>query len=119
MNSKPVVVVAMSGGVDSSVAAALLVEQGYTVIGMMLRLWSDTDTEQANRCCSPDSVAMARRVAGILSIPFYVLDARQFFYDHVVKPFMHDYSRNITPNPCITCNRIVRWDFLLNRALTS
>jgi tRNA-uridine 2-sulfurtransferase len=119
MSAKPVVVVAMSGGVDSSVAAALLVEQGYTVVGMMLRLWSDTDSETTNRCCSPDSVAMARRIAAILSIPFYVLDARQFFYEQVVKPFLFDYAHNLTPNPCISCNRIVRWNFLLNHALAS
>jgi tRNA-uridine 2-sulfurtransferase len=119
MSAKPVVVVAMSGGVDSSVAAALLIEQGYTVIGMMLRLWSDADSVTTNRCCSPDSMAMARRIAAILSIPFYVLDARQFFYEHVVKSFLYDYAHNLTPNPCISCNRIVRWDYLLNHAIAS
>jgi len=119
MSAKPVVAIAMSGGVDSSVAAALLVEHGYTVIGMMLRLWSEQDSERVNRCCTPDSMAMARRVASILSIPFYVLDARQFFYDTVVKSFIYDYTHNLTPNPCITCNRIVRWDFLLNHALSA
>ncbi len=119
MTAKPVVAIAMSGGVDSSVAAALLVERGYTVIGMMLRLWSEQDSDRANRCCTPDSMAMARRVASILSIPFYVLDARQFFYDAVVKSFIHDYTHNLTPNPCITCNRIVRWGFLLNHALSA
>ncbi len=119
MSAKPIVAIAMSGGVDSSVAAALLVERGYTVIGMMLRLWSEADSERANRCCTPDSMAMARRVASILSIPFYVLDARQFFYDTVVTSFIHDYTHNLTPNPCITCNRIVRWDFLFNHALSA
>src|SRR4030066_687278 len=105
MKTKAVVAVAMSGGVDSSVTAALLVEQGYTVVGMMLRLWSEPDSEHLNRCCAPDSMAMARRVASLLPIPFYVLDARQFFYDAVVKPFIHDYTHNLTPNPCINCNR--------------
>lgn len=119
MSTKPIVAVAMSGGVDSSVAAALLVEQGYSVIGMMLKLWSEQDSEQANRCCTPDSMAQARRVASILSIPFYVLDARQFFFYSVVKPFVDGYAQNLTPNPCITCNRIVRWDFLLNHALAA
>jgi tRNA-specific 2-thiouridylase len=119
MGDNQVVVVAMSGGVDSSVAAALLVEQGYTVIGMMLRLWSETDSDRANRCCSPYSMAMARRVAAQLSIPFYVLDARQFFYDQVVEPFLTDYAKNLTPNPCISCNRFVRWDFLFRHALTA
>lgn len=116
MSIKPVVAVAMSGGVDSSVTAALLVEQGYAVIGMMLRLWSEQDSERSNRCCTPDSMALSRRVASMLSIPFYILDARQHFYDVVVKPFIHDYTHNLTPNPCIACNRFVRWGFLLNHA---
>jgi tRNA-uridine 2-sulfurtransferase len=119
MSTKSVVAVAMSGGVDSSVAAALLVEQGYTVIGMMLRLWSEQNAERANRCCTPDSMAQARRVASLLSIPFYVLDARQIFYDQVVIPFINDYAHNLTPNPCIYCNRSIRWDFLLNQALSA
>jgi tRNA-specific 2-thiouridylase len=119
MSTKPVVVVAMSGGVDSSVAAALLVERGFNVIGMMLRLWSEQDSERSNRCCTPDSIALARRVASILSIPFYVLDARQLFFDAVVKPFIDDYSHNLTPNPCIYCNRFIRWHFLLNHALAA
>jgi tRNA-specific 2-thiouridylase len=119
MSKNPIVAIAMSGGVDSSVAAALLVEQGYTVIGMMLRLWSDQDADRSNRCCTPDSMAQARRVASLLSIPFYVLDARQVFYDQVVNPFIYDYAHNLTPNPCIYCNRSIRWDFLLNHALTT
>ena len=85
----------------------------------MLRLWSEQDSERTNRCCTPDSVAMARRVASQLSIPFYVLDARQYFYDTVVTSFIDDYTHNLTPNPCITCNRLVRWDFLLNHALAA
>jgi tRNA-specific 2-thiouridylase len=116
MSSKPIVAVAMSGGVDSSVAAALLVDGGYSVIGMMLRLWSEQDAERSNRCCTPDSIASARRIASILSIPFYVLDARQLFYDSVVQPFITDYAHNRTPNPCIACNRLVRWGFLFNYA---
>ena len=119
MSDKPVVAIAMSGGVDSSVAAALLVEQGYKVIGVMLNLWSEPGSENLNRCCTPDSQAMARQVASILSIPFYVLDARQLFYDAVVKPFIHDYTHNRTPNPCLSCNRQVRWGFLLNYALAA
>ncbi len=119
MDSKPVVAVAMSGGVDSSVAAALLVEQGYTVIGMMLRLWSEPNAERYNRCCTPDSMAMAKRVASQLSIPFYVLDARQYFYDTVVTPFINDYTHGLTPNPCLSCNRLVRWGFLLKHAMAS
>jgi tRNA-specific 2-thiouridylase len=119
VTSKPVVAVAMSGGVDSSVAAALLVERGFSVFGLMLRLWSEQDNEGVNRCCNPDSMAFARRVAAILSIPFYVIDARQFFYDTVITSFIHDYTHNLTPNPCITCNRLVRWEFMLNYALSA
>jgi tRNA-uridine 2-sulfurtransferase len=119
MNSRPTVVVAMSGGVDSSVAAALLVEQGYSVIGMMLRLWTDPGSEGLNRCCTPAAMSMAQSVARILSIPFYVLDARQVFYDQVVRPFIDDYTHNLTPNPCIPCNRQVRWGFLLDHALAA
>ena len=73
------VVVAMSGGVDSSVAAALLKQQGYDVIGMMLRLWSEPGKEESNRCCTPVAMAQARRVAGILDIPFYVIDSKDVF----------------------------------------
>ena len=111
------VVVAMSGGVDSSVAAALLKEQGYEVIGMMLRLWSEPGKEDTNRCCTPDSMAQARRVAAKLDIPFYVIDAKDVFHDTVVQYFLDGYARGETPNPCLICNRQIRWTFLLNHAL--
>jgi tRNA-specific 2-thiouridylase len=112
------VVVAMSGGVDSSVAATLLKQQGHEVIGMMMRLWSEPGSEAANRCCTPDAIAMARRVAAQLGIPFYAVDARQIFRDVVVQYFMDEYAQGSTPNPCLACNRSLRWDFLLQRALT-
>jgi tRNA-specific 2-thiouridylase len=111
------VVVAMSGGVDSSVAAALLVEQGYQVIGMMLRLWSESGREEDNRCCTPDAMALARRIAAKLGIPFYAIDAQQVHYQAVVQDFIAGYQNGITPNPCLACNRQVRWGFLLERAL--
>jgi tRNA-specific 2-thiouridylase len=111
------VVVAMSGGVDSSVAAALLREQGYDVIGMMLRLWSEPGKEESNRCCTPDSMAQARRVAAKLDIPFYVVDAKDVFHDTVVQYFLDGYARGETPNPCLICNRQIRWTFLLDHAL--
>ncbi len=111
------VVVAMSGGVDSSVAAALLKEQGYDVIGMMLRLWSEPGKEESNRCCTPDSMAQARRVAAKLDIPFYVIDAKDVFRETVVQYFLDGYARGETPNPCLLCNRQIRWTFLLEHAL--
>jgi tRNA-uridine 2-sulfurtransferase len=111
------VVVAMSGGVDSSVAAALLKQQGYDVTGMMLRLWSEPGKEKSNRCCTPDAMAQARRVAGILDIPFYVIDAKDVFKETVVQYFLDGYARGETPNPCLMCNRQIRWTFLLNHAL--
>ena len=107
----------MSGGVDSSVAAALLREQGYDVIGMMLRLWSEPGKEESNRCCTPDSMAQARRVAAKLDIPFYVVDAKDVFHDTVVQYFLDGYARGETPNPCLICNRQIRWTFLLDHAL--
>jgi len=107
----------MSGGVDSSAAAALLKQQGYDVTGMMLRLWSEPGKAESNRCCTPDSMAQARRVAGILDIPFYVVDAKEIFRETVVQYFLDGYARGETPNPCLMCNRQIRWTFLLNRAL--
>lgn len=107
----------MSGGVDSSVAAALLKEQGYDVIGMMMRLWSEPGKEESNRCCTPDSMAQARRVAAKLDIPFYVIDAKDVFRDTVVQYFLDGYARGETPNPCLICNRQIRWTFLLDHAL--
>ncbi len=115
---KPRVVVAMSGGVDSSVAAALLTHQGYEVIGMMMRLWSEPGSEVDNRCCTPEAMAMARRVSAQLGIQFYTVDAQDEFYSQVVEYFIDGYAQGITPNPCIACNRHVRWNFLLNRALS-
>ena len=110
------VAVAMSGGVDSSVAAALLVEQGYRVIGIMLRLWSEPGCEDLNRCCTPQAMSLARQVAAHLGIPFYVLDAKQPFRATVVEAFFEGYARGVTPNPCLVCNRRIRWGFLLEHA---
>jgi len=109
----------MSGGVDSSVAAALLVKAGYDVTGIMLRLWSEPSSELAirNRCCTPDQVGRARRVAAQLGIPFYVLDVKEYFYDHVVSYFIDEYTSGRTPNPCIECNRMVRFNHLYKHAM--
>ncbi|MFN7037103.1 MAG: tRNA 2-thiouridine(34) synthase MnmA [Bellilinea sp.] len=112
------VAIAMSGGVDSSVAAALLVERGYQVFGVMLRLWSEPGREGSNRCCTPDSMAQARRVAAQLKIPFYAINAQDIFRQVVVEYFLDGYRSGITPNPCLLCNRFVRWDFLLRHVQT-
>lgn len=109
----------MSGGVDSSVSAALLVEQGYDVIGMMMRLWSEPGRgpgAPTNRCCTPDQMADARRVADHLDIPFYVVDVQDHFRRTIVQFFIDEHGRGRTPNPCIECNRQIRFGYLLNRA---
>ena len=121
------IVVAMSGGVDSSVAAALLKEQGHEVIGIMLRLWSepgvieeeDDGVERVvqNKCCSLESVDDARRVARLLDIPFYLVNVEQEFKHKIVDSFYESYVAGLTPNPCLTCNRHIRFTVLLNRAL--
>ncbi len=116
MSERPTVVVAMSGGVDSSVTAALLVERGYRVIGMMLRLWNEPGTEMDNRCCTPDAMALARRVSAQLGIPFYALDVQERFRQEVVQSFIEGYVQGITPNPCLVCNRQIRWGFLFDHA---
>lgn len=117
---KPRVVVAMSGGVDSSVAAALLVEQGYDVVGLMMRLWSEPGVgpnAPANRCCTPDQMADARRVANLLNIPFYVIDSQTVFRNKIVQFFIDEHEKGRTPNPCIECNRQIRFSYLLEYAL--
>ncbi|HVO44524.1 MAG TPA: tRNA 2-thiouridine(34) synthase MnmA [Aggregatilineales bacterium] len=113
------VVVAMSGGVDSSVAAALLVEQGYDVIGIMMRLWSEEieGATVSNRCCTPAQMDDARRIADRIDIPFYVLDTRNVFKDTIVEFFVDQYRLGNTPNPCLECNRHIRFEWLLNNAL--
>jgi tRNA-specific 2-thiouridylase len=114
------VVVAMSGGVDSSVTAALLVEQGYEVVGMMMRLWSEPSCgpdSPTNRCCTPDQMADAQRVADQLGIPFYVIDVQDHFRNTIVQFFIDEHAQGRTPNPCIECNRQIRFTHLLNQAL--
>lgn len=106
----------MSGGVDSSVAAALLVEQGYDVTGIMLRLWSEPGKAESNRCCTPDAMAGARKVASSLGIPFYALNAQDIFRSTVVQAFMDGYREGITPNPCMVCNSRIRWGFMYETA---
>ena len=113
---KQKVVVGMSGGVDSSFAAAKLKEAGYEVVGVMLNLWTEPSQLGDNRCCSLDSQYQARRVAAQLDIPLYIIDAKDVFYHIVVEQFIKDYIDGKTPNPCINCNANVRWKLLLETA---
>ncbi len=114
------VVVAMSGGVDSSVAAARLVEAGYRVQGIMLRLWVDPfeDLNQAreNRCCTFEAVSDAQRIADQLGIPFHLINVSDLFKEIVVDYFIQEYSQGRTPNPCLMCNRRLRFDYMLRYA---
>jgi tRNA-specific 2-thiouridylase len=115
------VVVAMSGGVDSSVAAALLKEQGCEVIGMTMQIWDYSSFtaehgESFGSCCSLDDVYDARRVAESLDIPFYVVNFEKQFAREVIDRFCDDYFNGLTPNPCVVCNQILKFETLLRRA---
>ena len=116
MEKKLKVYVAMSGGVDSSVAAALLVEQGYDVSGFMLKLWS---CQSENACCPPEAVAQAYQVAGMLNIPFQVIDAKILFKREIVDEFIDGYRRGITPYPCYFCNCRIKWGVILEQLTSS
>lgn len=118
--SNKTVVVGMSGGVDSSVAAYLLKEQGYNVIGVTMHIWQQEDPsviEDNGGCCGLTAVDDARRVCDMLSIPHYVMNFKDIFKDTVIENFVSEYICGRTPNPCIRCNRYVKWEALLKRSL--
>ncbi len=110
------VLVAMSGGVDSSVAAALLHEAGHDLVGVTLHLWDADGEQQVGRCCAPEDRDDARRTCEHLGIPHYVLDEREAFRKHVVDPFVTDYQAGRTPIPCVSCNRTVKLTYLADVA---
>lgn len=114
------VVIGMSGGVDSSVAAYLLKQAGYEVIGVTMQIWQDEpdDIQEENGgCCGLSAVEDARRVAAQLEIPYYVMNFKESFQKNVMDYFVREYRKGRTPNPCIACNRYVKWESLLEKAL--
>ena len=114
------IAVAMSGGVDSSVAAALLQAQGHDVVGITLQQWPRDDMEESARhggCCSLSAVEDARRVASLIGIPYYCWNLEREFGERVIEPFHRAYLEGRTPNPCVSCNAFVRFDLMLSRVM--
>ena len=122
-HEKKRVVVAMSGGVDSSLVAALMVEQGYQVIGVTLKLWMPEQTDlqhkdESGTCCSYQDVMDAKKVCSILGIPHYVFNLKDQFKETVVNYFIRSYLSHLTPNPCVECNRTIKFDILFKYAMS-
>lgn len=118
LRNQKTIVVGMSGGVDSSVTAMLLKKQGYSVVGVFLNFWADPVIEQGkenNKCCSIANMLRARRVADVLDIPFYTIDLTEAFKQKVVDYFLEGFAQGWTPNPCIMCNRDIKFGLMLER----
>lgn len=111
------VVIAMSGGVDSSVTAALCAEQGHDAVGIAMRLYSTPQDDYSKSCCSPDDLFDARTVAASVDMPFYVANYQEDFRERVIDYFVDEYRRGRTPNPCVACNNHLKFDILLDRCL--
>ncbi len=109
-------IVAMSGGVDSSVAAYLLKQEGYEVLGLSFELWDQRGIKDLNVCCSVETINIAREVAKKLNIEHHTIDVRDDFYRYVIEAFCNSYISGETPNPCILCNKFIKFNFLLNKA---
>jgi tRNA-specific 2-thiouridylase len=122
MSNSKKVVIAMSGGIDSSVAAALLKKSGLSIIGVFMKFWSEADEKgligSQNRCCSPEAETRARAVANHLRIPFYVFNFEKEFKKEVVDYFVKEYKEGRTPNPCVVCNKQIKFGLLLEKVLS-
>lgn len=110
------VIVAMSGGVDSSVAVYLLQKEGHEVIGLSFELWDSRGLKDPNVCCSVETIRLAKSVARKLGIEHHTVDVRDAFYTHVIEDFCTSYIKGTTPNPCILCNKYIKFDFLMKKA---
>ncbi len=114
-NKKPTILVAVSGGVDSSVVAAMLAEQGYPIIGVQMHLWSEAGKDCENKCCTPESMEEARKSAKTIGYPFHTIDAAEIFRKQIVQYFLDGYGQGKTPNPCVICNRDIKWGLLFDK----
>jgi len=116
------IIVAMSGGIDSSVAAGLLKRDGFDVMGVFLKFWSEPEKNGLigtwNKCCSPEAERRVRKVTKILKIPFYVFNFEKEFKKRIVDYFLNEYKKGITPNPCVVCNKEIKFGLLLEKALS-